>query len=144
MKRIIFFLFVTSTTFSFCQEEFEFKRYVNVELIGQKQSEINKDSTIFETTYLGELNMKEGSMHSKNVSYDVLSQFYSVQAAIGRHGHSRIIFLDKTGETVRIYILDMPDELPTSITNNGLTFNAKTIRYLSLPDIFCIPDGGCY
>lgn len=144
MKLIILYLFLTISADSFCQKGFEFKKYVNVELIGQKQTDTDPDSTIFETTYLGQLDMQTEGFDSKLVTYHVIAQFYTVQAAIVRHGHSRIIFADNKGETVRVYILDMPEELPTSITNNALTFQKQTKRYLSLPDLFCVPDGGCY
>ncbi len=144
MKLFILLLFVIVSSRSFSQKEIEFKKYLNDDLIGEKQIEIDQDSTLFETIYLGQLDMKEGSFHSKSVTYHVLSQFYSVQAAISRHGHSRLIFLDETGQTTRIYVFSMPKELPTSISNNGLTFGKQTIKYLSLPDSFCIPAGECY
>ena len=144
MKLFVLLLFLTVSAYSFCQKEFEFKKYINDDLLGKKQIEIDQDSTIFETTYLGFVNMKEGNFHSKSVTYHVFSQFYSVQAAIVRHGHSILIFVDETGKTIRIYVFNMPEELPTSITNNGLTFGTQTIRYLSLPDSFCITNGECY
>ena len=144
MKLFILLLFFTVSAYSFCQDEYEFKKYINDKLVGLKQIEIDQDSTIFETTYLGQLEMKEGGFHSKSIAYNVLSQFYSVQAAIKRHGHSRLIFIDEDGKTVRIYTFNMPDELPTAIKHNGLTFGEINKRYLSLPDLFCAPNGECY
>ena len=144
MKLFILLLFFTVSAYSFCQDEYEFKKYINDKLVGLKQIEIDQDSTIFETTYLGQLEMKEGGFHSKSIAYNVLSQFYSVQAAIKRHGHSRLIFIDEDGKTVRIYTFNMPDELPTAIKHNGLTFGKINKQYLSLPDLFCVPNGECY
>jgi hypothetical protein len=144
MKLFILILFIAVSPYSFCQEDFEFKKYINDDLVGEKQIEIDQDSTIFETIYLGQLEMKEGSFHSKSVTYNVLSQYYSVQAAIERHGHSRLIFIDEDGKTVRIYTFNMSDELPTAINHNGLTFGKINKRYLSLPDLFCIPNGECF
>ncbi len=144
MKPIILFLFLPLVSNSFCQTEFEFKHYVDTDRIGQKQIETDSDSTLFETTYLGKINMKENSVHSANITYHLLSQYYSVQAAIERHGHSRFIFLYESGKTARIYTLDMPEELPIAISDNKIKFLTGTVRYVSLPPLFCIPNGSCY
>ena len=68
----------------------------------------------------------------------------TVQAATGKHGHSRLIFTDKEGKTIKIYTVDLPEELPTGIKNNGLTFGETTMRYVSLPDLFCVQNGACF
>lgn len=124
--------------------DYSFKKYIKTELIGKKQVFIDRDSTIFETTYLGILNMKEGNIQSNAINYHVFAQFYSVQAAISRHGHSRIVFVDASGKTIRIYTLGMPNELPTAISDNALVFETGVVRNSSLPELFCIPESGCY
>ena len=144
MKLLLLLFLLVITTNAIGQDLYEFKKYVDVQMIGKKQIETNQDSTIFETTYLGKLELKEHETESKTIIYNVISQYYSVQAAIERHGHSQIIFLDEQGKTLRIYILDIPEELPTAIKRNGLKFGKTTKQFISLPDILCIPNGGCY
>ena len=144
MKSLMLLLFFTLSLSSFCQDNFKFKKYINDQLIGIEQFDIDQDSTSHHTTYLGQVDMKEGSFHSQSVTYKVLSQYGSFQAAIVRHGYSRLIFMDEKGKTVRIYNFSEPEELPTSIKNNGLCFGEISIQYLSFPDLFCVPNGSCY
>lgn len=144
MKLILVLLFISVSPHAICQQEGEFKKFLIIDLVGKKQLEMGQDSTSFETIYLGKLDMKEGSFHSKSITYHVLTQFSSVQAAIEKHGHSRLIFTDEDGKTIKIYTFDLPEELPAGIKNNGLTFGKTTMRYFSLPDLFCIPSGACF
>ena len=144
MKWMFVLLLTAFSPSLFCQQEGEFKKFLTLDFVGEKQIDIAQDSTVLETIYLGKLNMKEGDFHSKSLTYQVLTQCISVQAAIGKHGHSRLIFTDEDGKTVKIYTFDLPEELPTGIKNNGLTFGETTIRYLSLPDLFCVPNGACF
>lgn len=144
MKFLMLLLFFAISSQSFCQDNFKFKKYINDQFLGIEQFDIDQDSTSHHTTYLGQVEMKEGSFHSKSVTYKVLSQYGSFQAAIVRHGYSRLIFMDEKGKTVRIYNFSEPEGLPTSIKNNGLCFGEISIQYLSLPDLFCVPNGSCY
>lgn len=116
-----------------------FNKYIVENKIGLKQTETDQDSNIFETIYLGHLKVGSENLY-------VLSQFYSIQAAIVRHGNSRIIFLDQNGDTKRIYILSMPDELPTEIKNNKLKLGELYFDEFEngLPKLICVPQGGCY
>lgn len=144
MKLILVLLFISVSPHAICQQVDEFKKFLIIDLVGKKQLEMGQDSTSFETIYLGKLDMKEGSFHSKSITYHVLTQFSSVQTAIEKHGHSRLIFTDEDGKTIKIYTFDLPEELPTRIKNNGLTFGEITISYMSLPDLFCVPNGACF
>lgn len=121
------------------EDPYRFKNYINETKIGTTITELTKDSAVYETTYLGMINVGNEHLH-------VLSQFYVVQAAITRHGHSRILFLYNDGKLKKEYILDMPEELPTSIKNNRLKLRDKLFDPFKdeLPEIICIPNGGCY
>lgn len=144
MKWLFVLLLNAFSPSLFCQQEGEFKKFLTLDFVGEKQIDIAQDSTVLETIYLGKLDMKEGDFHSKSVTYHVLTQFTTVQAAIGKHGHSRLIFTGEDGKVIKIYTVDLPEELPTGIKNNGLTFGETTMRYVSLPDLFCIPNGACF
>jgi hypothetical protein len=144
MKLIIIFFICINTEYIICQSDSNFRKYLKVSMIGKKKVEIDSDSTIFKTTYLGKLEMKELGFHSKDITYNVLSQFYSVKAANNRHGHSILIFTDEIGKVIRKYTFNLPNELPTAIKNNGLVFGNQVLRYLSLPPVFCIPSGECF
>lgn len=144
MKWLFVLLLTSFSPSLFCQQAGEFKKFLNLDLVGDKQLEMNSDSSTVETIYLGKLDMKEGSFHSKSISYHVLTQFTSVPAAMEKHGQSRLIFTDKEGLPIKIYTFDLPEELPTRIKNNGLTFGETTVRYFSLPDLFCVPNGACF
>ena len=144
MKLMLILLITAFSPSLFCQQEGEFKKFLNLDLVGDKQLEMNSDSSTVENIYLGKLDMQEGGFHSKSVTYHVLTQFTSVPAAMGKHGQSQLIFTDKEGLPIKIYTFDLPEELPTGIKNNGLTFGETTIRYFSLPDVFCVPNGACF
>ena len=144
MKWMLFLLLTTFSSSLFCQQVGEFKKFLTIDLVGDKQMEMVQDSSTVETIYLGKLDMKEGGFHSKSISFHVLTQFTLVQSAMGKHGQSRLIFTDEDGKTIKIYTFDLPEELPTGIKNNGLTFGETTMRYFSLPDVFCVPNGACF
>lgn len=144
MKLMLVLLLTAFSPSLFCQQKGEFKKFLSLDLVGKKQLEMNSDSSKIETTYLGKLEMQEGGFHSKSITYHVLTQCISVQAAMGKQGQSRLIFTDKEGLPIKIYTFDLPEELPTRIKNNGLTFGETTMRYFSLPDVFCVPNGACF
>ena len=120
-------------------QKMNYKRYLDKNLIGKIQQEINVDSTIFETTYLGILKVN-------NNKYHILSQFYTVKMANGRRGNSKVFFTNAEGEIERVYHLDMPDELPTSIENNRLKLRDLLFENYTeeLPNLLCVPHSGCY
>lgn len=130
---------VESDTVNIPQDNYEFKKFVDPRKVGKKWVDVTEDSTIYETTYLGKI--KVGSEY-----FHVLSQFYSVQAAIERHGHSRILFLENDGKLKKEYVLDLPEELPTGIKNNRLRLGKELFDEMKdeLPELICIPNGGCY
>jgi hypothetical protein len=46
----------------------------------------------------------------------------------------------------RLYEVDLPEELPTQIINNNLIVREEPVENLlnELPDVLCLPRGGCY
>ena len=123
----------------------EFSEFVRTDLIGKVQlTGVTETGECF-TTYLGTIRLGK-----KRTLYHVLSQYYEVQAAIVKHGHSRIIALDKNKRTVDIYFIDSQEDLPIGIRNNQLKFLIdKQVHFVSLGDslpyVFCLPENrGCY
>lgn len=119
-----------------------FSKYVKKEKINKEIIQTNQASERY-TTYLGEIKDTNGE-----TLYDVISQFYTIQAAITRHGHSCIIFLNENKETVKLYDVAMPEDLPVQLQNNELFFkHAGQLNSISLmeplPKLLCIPEVGC-
>lgn len=125
------------------ENPYEFAKYAdpakkNKEVVSGKASE-----TQYFTRYLG-------TLETGGKKYHVLTQFYTVQAAIEKHGHSRLIFLDLNKKTVRIYAADNRKQLPQYIQKTGMIFQTakgKMPLYLRgyLPGMICIPNAeGCY
>jgi len=88
------------------------------------QKNINKehksgksDDVEYFTTYLGELNLKGSKTN-------VFKQYYSVQAAIEKHGHSVIIFTNNFGATY--YDMEMIENLPLDMINGSFRYIRKT------------------
>ncbi|NVK66735.1 MAG: hypothetical protein HWE22_19235 [Flavobacteriales bacterium] len=122
------------------EDPYKFKRFVDGKLLGIVQKEIDQDSTISETTFLGTLRIGESKIL-------VLTQHYSVKAYVGRHNHNQIIFLDENGKTKRVCSLSSSDQFPTEIENNKLKLGELFFDDFSeyLPRKICIPDdSGCY
>ena len=122
----------------------EFISFVKNDSIGKEQITGNEKHIQFFTKYLGKLELP-----NKN-NYYVITQFYTVQAALVKHGHSRIIFLDNDKKTIKIYVLDMRNQLPLSIVRNALIFKFDNKKYklrikAELPSMLCLPNNiGCY
>lgn len=125
------------------ENPYEFAKYAdpakkNKEVVSGKASE-----TRYFTSYLG-------TLETGGKKYHVLTQFYTVQAAIEKHGHSRLIFLDQDKKTIRMYVADERTQLPLSIQKGALIFQTakgKMPLYLRgfLPGMICIPNAeGCY
>lgn len=68
------------------------------------------------TSYLGQiiLNGKQNN---------VFKQFYTIQAAIEKHGHSVIVFVNKDGASY--YEMEMPENLPIDLKNGSFRFKHK-------------------
>lgn len=68
------------------------------------------------TTYLGQIKLNEMESH-------MFKQFYTIQAAIEKHGHSVIIFVNKNGASY--YDMEMPENLPIDVKNGLFRFKHK-------------------
>jgi hypothetical protein len=124
-------------------QKLDFKPFITKKNIGKEiVTSKSKDAEYF-TRYLGTIDLGENKYH-------VISQFYTIQAAIVKHGHSRIIFLDSNLKIKKIYNLSMPNELPIAITANELIFNIDNKKYnlnlgKGISSMICIPNNeGCY
>jgi hypothetical protein len=122
----------------------EFSQFLNKELIGKKQKTGNMDSSQCDIIYLGDIyDLQDNSI------YSVISQFCRIQMANSIRGNSKMIFLNQKEERIRIYYLNMPDELPIAIEENAIIFKSETeekgVKISGgLPPLFCIPDKGCF
>jgi hypothetical protein len=78
------------------------------------------DEVEYFTTYLGELKLK-------GLKTNVFKQYYSVQAAIEKHGHSVIIFTNDLGATY--YDMEMIENLPLDMINGSFRYirNSDTL-----------------
>ncbi|MDO7851122.1 hypothetical protein [Hymenobacter convexus] len=87
------------------------------------------------------------------VLYHVMTHFYTVQAAAVLHGHSRILFFDRSWKQLAYCEVDMPDELPDKLKKNSLCFkhagaNNQQLEYQALigsalPKLLCTGTN-CY
>ena len=84
------------------------------------------------TTYLGQIMLNEKENH-------VFKQFYTIQAAIEKHGHSVIIFKDNEGASY--FDMELPEDLPIELKNGTFKFKHKNdtlimkIEHLSENDL---------
>ncbi len=84
------------------------------------------------TTYLGQIKLNEKNCH-------VFKQFYMIQAAIEKHGHSVTIFMDKQGASY--YDMELPEDLPIDMRKDSFRFKHKNdillmkIEHLSENDL---------
>lgn len=95
-------------------------------------------------TYLGTL-----TDLTRNDSYHVIRDFWTIQLAISKRGHSEVIFIRDTNNFVVQYDLEMPEELPVSIFNNTLIFEKDGEKYgwqfqNGLSFQICLPWNVCY
>jgi hypothetical protein len=100
--------------------------------------------------YLGDIKSPTGA-----VLYHVMTHFYTVQAAVELHGHSRVLFFDKNWKQLAYCEVGMPEELPERLIQNSLYFkfpgstHQQIERLLlinsTLPKKLCLgPDANCY
>ena len=86
--------------------------------------------------------------------YYVVTEFYTVQAAIQLHGYSSIIFLDKNRMVAAKYLVNLPEELPEKVVENALVFNYpnqagkhskhKQLIGGELPELICVGPDNCF
>lgn len=74
------------------------------------------DEAEYFTNYLGKIKLIEKEWH-------VFKQFYTIQAAIVKHGHSVIIFMDKQGAAY--YEMELLEDLPIDMKNGSFRFKYK-------------------
>jgi hypothetical protein len=102
---------------------------------------------ISKATYLGSI-----SDNTNKTKYWVVKEFYTVQAAIVPHGHSRILFFDNRKKLIAEVVVNMPEELPEKIYKNALIFhyseNGIMKKFSSLmgnkPEELCVEPTSCY
>jgi hypothetical protein len=76
-----------------------------------------------ERTFLGLIKDSKG----KAVFY-VAKEFYTVQVALVRHGHTRIVFFDNQKKMIACYYLGLPEDLPYKLVSNSLFFKYRADR----------------
>jgi hypothetical protein len=102
-------------------------KYINKDFKSGKSEEAE-----YFTTYLGHITLNEKDCH-------VFKQFYTIQAAIEKHGHSVIIFMDNQGASY--YDMESPEDLPIDMRNGSFRFKHKNdtllmkIEHLSENDL---------
>ena len=127
-----------------------YAKFVDPDKQGEKQEIDTGDGGSEEVIYLGTIRDKNGQ-----ITYHVFSVFRLVQAAIAKHGHSEVVFLDKSLGLIRKYNLGLPEELPFTLKDNSLSFyyteeetkDRKTFqREISgqLPELLCVSPNVCY
>ena len=82
----------------------------------QDEEEFDNSYIEYFTNYVGEINFED------SFKYYVIKQFYQVQAAISKHGHSRLIVFNNKNDSVRIIYFDTPDQMPVFIDFNYWIF----------------------
>lgn len=105
-------------------DSYKYKMYVDSDKTGKEIISGDSKEIQYFTTYLGEIKFKNPSdnMH-------VIKQFFTVQAANSKHGHSELMFLDHQLKIKKTYDMEMPDRLPYKIQNNSLLFKLDDKKY---------------
>jgi hypothetical protein len=102
---------------------------------------------ISKATYLGSI------LDSTNkIKYWIVEEFYTVQAAVIPHGHSRILFFDERKKLIAEVVVDMPEELPIKIYKNNLLFHYSeggiqkkfSFQMDNKPKELCVEPTSCY
>jgi len=137
---IILFISVFSTISS---GQTDYSKFVKTGKKSKKQFVKTKDRDTENIIYLGDIKNKNGL-----TIYFVLSSFSVTQAAIQKHGHSNVIFLDSAKTFKKEYEIGLPEELPFKLQNNTLFFyyiddNSKTKKYFKTKSVlnylkFCV------
>ncbi|WP_343788834.1 hypothetical protein [Wandonia haliotis] len=105
---------------------------INPTKINKEVKSGKSDEAEYFATYLGQITLNEKDLH-------VFKQFYTIQAAIEKHGCSVIIFMDKQGASY--YDMELPEYLPIDMKNGSFRFKHKNdtllmkIEHLSENDL---------
>ena len=105
---------------------------INSKNINKEVKSGKSEEAEYITTYLGQIALNEKDLH-------VFKEFYTIQAAIEKHGHSVIIFMDKQGASY--YDMELPEDLPIDMKNGSFRFKHKNdtllmkIEHLSENDL---------
>jgi hypothetical protein len=108
------------------------KTLTKLENINKEFKSGKSEEAEYFTTYLGNITLNDRDCH-------VFKQFYTIQAAIEKHGHSVIIFMDKQGAFY--YDMELPEDLPFDVKNDFFRFKHKNdillmkIEHLSENDL---------
>lgn len=148
LRTTLIILLLTTCGESLAQTDYA--RFIDPSKSSEKQRINTGDGGFEEIVYLGAIMNKNGL-----VSFHVLSVFRLVQAAIDKHGHSQVVFLDKSFVTIKIYSLGLPGELPFMLKDNSLAFyyvdeNSKDREIFThaigerLPELLCVSPNSCY
>ncbi|MBK8925040.1 MAG: hypothetical protein IPM74_03815 [Crocinitomicaceae bacterium] len=121
-----------------------FRPYVKEELLNVEQVSGTEDNIQCFVNYIGFISDIE-----LQTEFHVVTEFCKIKTADSYRGNSKVAFVNEKLKYARVYYLKDPKELPISIEKNSLLFNFKgTKKGLQfkggLPDMLCIPDGGCY
>lgn len=142
---------LTISIFALYSEVFgqrDYAKFVLAENIKRKQVVSMNDGSSEEIIYLGEVKDKDGE-----AIYHILSVFRLVQAAIVKHGHTEVVFLDRSLGLTKKYSLGLPEELPFRLKDNSLYFyytegKARKIFHMEisqqLPGLLCVSPNACY
>lgn len=143
---LLLLLLLTGLVDGYAQETNNTVRALKKKMTGKTLKQQRRYGTS-EATYLGTLSDQGGG-----VTYYVVKEFWTVQAANVAHGHSRILFYNRHAKVVAEAVLDMPDELPQKISANALIFTYrknKTLRTFAFrmknkPEMLCVEPEACY
>ena len=89
---------------------------INPKNINKEVKSGKSEEAEYFTTYLGQITLHEKENH-------VFKQFYTIQAAIEKHGHSVIVFANKDGASY--YDMEMPENLPLDLKNGSFRYMHK-------------------
>jgi hypothetical protein len=106
------------------------------------------DAIQSERAFLGHIKDRSGK-----IVFYVAKEFYTVQSAVVRHGHRRIIYFDNNKMLIASYWTD--SVLPYKLVNNTLFFKYKNVNPKkrlvhkepigpTLPDHICALTNDCY
>jgi hypothetical protein len=141
---------LTLTLYSEVFGQTDYAKFVIADNVERKQVVSTSDGSSDEIIYLGEIKDKNGE-----TIYHVLTVFRLVQAAIVKHGHAEVVFLDKSLGLTKKYNLGLPEELPFMLKDNSLSFyyteeKTKDRKIFQreinrqLPSLLCVSPNVCY
>lgn len=89
---------------------------INHKFLNKEVKSGRPDDAEYFTTYLGQIELNGIENH-------LFKQFYTIQAAIEKHGHTVIVFVNKNGASY--YDMEMPENLPLNMKNGSFRFKHK-------------------